>query len=174
MGNTMAEYRIVPELSAGAYATGHQMVTCSLPPDEVLLEIGRATVRFGQLEHVLKLIHKRTTPGMLLRMVLNLKVSLGGLLRGANKWGESIEFEGLLKRAEENPQLASIHDLLTRASGLVETRNKYLHNGLGRTAQGRFVFMKSGEPVELGNLQAASELTEQLIYEMNKKIPPPR
>ena len=85
-------------------------------------------------------------------------------------------FDGLLNLAKENRQLASIQDHLTQANGLLETRNKYLHNGIGRNSRGQFFFLKSGEELEdsrmISELQAASELTERLILEINTRIPP--
>lgn len=48
--------------SAGAFHTpkGYQMVTPALPSKDVLEELGRFAIRLGQLEHLLKLIYKRS------------------------------------------------------------------------------------------------------------------
>ena len=54
------------EVSAGSLldtrqpARDYQMAKLALPSKEVLQEIGRAVVLFGQLEHLLKIIYKRT------------------------------------------------------------------------------------------------------------------
>ena len=155
----------------------HQMVNLILPSKEVLQEIGRTLVLFGQLEHLLKLVHKRTTKNMPLHAVLQLKVTLGGLLTGAKEWGDAMRFDGLIKMAEENPQLASIINQLKKANTLVSTRNRYAHNGIGRKSNGKFVFLNSGIELEesqiIRELDDASQVIERLLPEINSKIPPP-
>jgi len=154
------------------------MVELGLPSNEVLREIGRVAVRFGQLEHLLKIIYKRSGQNILLRTILKLKVTLGGLLTGAKDFGESMKFDGLMNLAKGNPQLASILDELNQARGLCETRNKYLHNGIGINANRKFVFLNSGKELEesemITELDHASKLTEVLLSEINKKIPVPK
>lgn len=85
-------------------------------------------------------------------------------------------FEGLIKVAQEKPQLSLILDQLNQATGLVEIRNTYLHNGIGSNAAGQFIFLKTGKELDptqlIMELRAASELSERLLFEINSKIPP--
>ena len=177
----MSDHKISLEVSAGSLldtrkpARDYQMAELALPSKEVLQEIGRAVVRFGQLEHLLKIIYKRTGQNILLRTVLKFKVTLGGLLTGAKDFGETMKFDGLVNLAKANPQLTSILDQLNQASGLCETRNKYLHNGIGRNSNKTFFFLNSGKELEesemIRELDHASKLTEILLSEIHRKIP---
>src|SRR3954469_3290637 len=84
-----------------------QMAKPSMPSQEVQQAIGRAAIRFGQLEHLLKLIYKRSGNTISLETCLE-KLgggSLGALLGGI-RYGEVEKFEGLIKLAESNSQLA--------------------------------------------------------------------
>jgi hypothetical protein len=155
----------------------HQMAQMSLPSKEVLQAIGRATIRFGQLEHLLKLIHKRSGQNIALDASLE-KLdggSLGALLNGI-RYGEIEKFEGLRKLSQSNSQLACVQDELSQAEGLSKTRKRYVHNGIGRIAGGNFVFLHTGEPIEESKMCAelgeASTLAESLLSEINKKVPP--
>ncbi len=87
------EVSAMPSFDTRQPARDYQMVELALPSDKVLQEIGRAVVRFGQLEHLLKIIHKRTGQDILLRPALELKITLGGLLTGAKDFGETIKFD---------------------------------------------------------------------------------
>ena len=143
---------------------------------EVLQEIGRAAIRFGQLEHLLKVINKRSDKNVSLESSLE-KLnggSLGALLNGIHR-GEIEKFEGLIKLAESNPQLASITDQLSRVLDLSKTRKRYLHNGIGRNSGGEFFFLHTGEPIEDSKmyveLVAASTAAVSLLSEINEKVP---
>jgi len=88
-----------------------------------------------------------------------------------------MRFDGLISQAQANPQLAAILDQLEQAHGLCETRNKYLHNGIGRNSNNKLVFLNSGQELDeatmITELDKASQQTEFLLSEINKKIPPP-
>jgi hypothetical protein len=148
-----------------------------LPSKEVLEAIGRAAVRFGQLEHLLKLVYKRSGNDISLKASLE-KLdggSLGALLNGI-RYGEIEKFEGLKNLAKSNPQLACIQDHLDQADGLSKIRKRYVHNGIGVIPDGRFVFMDTGVTIEesqmVDELDTASTLAESLFSEINKKVPP--
>jgi hypothetical protein len=87
------------------------MAQTSLPSKEVLQAIGRAAIRFGQLEHPFKLIYKRS--GQNISHDASLEKldggSLGALLNGI-RYGEIEKFEGLRKLAQSNSQLACVQD----------------------------------------------------------------
>ena len=154
----------------------HQMAELELPSKDSLQEIGRAVIRYAQLEHLLKVVYKRTEQDMPLAAVLKLKFSLGSLLNGATEWGERKIFAGLIKVAEKNTRLHSILDQLKQAQGLCTTRNKYAHNGIGKGTDKKFFFLATGEKMEetslIKELSDASKLIEDLLSEINKKIPP--
>ena len=80
----------------------YQMVSWKpLPSDQVLQEIGRLAIRLGQLEHLLKLIYKRTDSTISFNDSLDLTFSLGALLDGVHG-GKIVGFIGLRKLAERN------------------------------------------------------------------------
>ena len=169
------EVSAMPSFDTRQPARDYQMVELALPSDKVLQEIGRAVVRFGQLEHLLKIIHKRTGQNILLRPALELKITLGGLLTGAKDFGETIKFDGLINSAKVNPRLTSILDQLNQARGLCKTRNKYVHNGIGKNSNKKLSFLNSGEELDeaemIRELDQASKLTEILLSEIHRKIP---
>jgi hypothetical protein len=164
-------------VSAAAFDApkGYQMVKSTLPSKEVLQAIGRAAVRLGQLEHLLKQIYKRSDKNVSFDDSLDLEFSLGALLNGAHG-GKPMEFEGLIHLAKRNQELASVSDQLRRAVGLSPTRKQYLHNGIGENSHGEFVFMASGrtigESTMCAELNKASTLAESFFLEINTKIPP--
>jgi hypothetical protein len=120
-----------------------------LPSKEVLQEIGRAAIHFGQLEHLLKVIYKRSDKNVSLDSSLG-KLnggSLGALLNGIRR-GETVEFEGLINLAKSNPQLASVKDQLSWVRDLSKPRKRYLHNEIGRNSGGELFFLHTGEQIE--------------------------
>lgn len=165
--------------SAAALPKGYQMVTPMLPSNEVLQELGRFALRLGQLEHLLKLIYKRSHENVSLDDSLELTISLGTLLNGTHT-GKPVEFKGLIHLAKDNQKLASVKPQLDRATSLSRTRKRYLHNGIGRTLNGKFVFLDGKgmiegtieEPKMREDLAQASTLAESLFSELNAKIPP--
>ena len=156
-----------------------QMAKASLPSQEVQQAIGRTAIRFGQLEPLLKLIYKRSRNNISLEACLE-KLdggSLGALLGGI-RYGEVEKFEGLIKLAESNSQLASALEELKQAEGLSKIRKRYVHNGIGKTSDGKFVFYHTGELSEedkmCEELDQASTLAESIFLSLNTKIPPPK
>ena len=69
----------------------YQITTLELPPAEVLMAIAQAVVLFAQLEHLLKIIHKRTDNTIGLDEVLDLRLSLGTILNGSNTLGKEVK-----------------------------------------------------------------------------------
>lgn len=167
--------------SAAALNTpkGYQMVTPTLPSNEVLQELGRFALRLGQLEHLLKLIYKRSHENVSLDDSLELTISLGTLLNGTHM-GKPVEFKGLLHLAKNNQKLASVKTQLGQATRLSRTRKRYLHNGIGRALSGKFVVLDGKgmiedtieEPKMREELAQASSLAESLFSELNAKISP--
>lgn len=154
---------------------GYQLVKPTLPSKKVLEAIGRTAIRLGQLEHLLKLIYKRSDKNVSFDDSLDLEFSLGALLNGAHS-GKPKEFEGLIHLAKRNQELASVSDQLRRAVDLSSTRKQYLHNGIGKNSRGEFVFLTSGRTIKeatmCAELDQASTLAESLFLEINTKIPP--
>ena len=56
----MSDDRFLVSAAAVDAPKGYQIVKPTLPSKEALESIGRAVIRLGQLEHLLKLIYKRT------------------------------------------------------------------------------------------------------------------
>src|ERR1044071_981971 len=108
-------------LSAAAFHApkDFQMAKALLPSQEVQQAIGRAALRFGQLEHLLKLIYKRSGNNISLEVCLE-KLDGGSLaaLLGGIRYGEVEKFEGLIKLAESNSHLACVQEELKQAEGL--------------------------------------------------------
>lgn len=157
-------------------AKDHQMVDWRpLPSNDVLQALGRVAIRLSQLEHLLKLIYKRSDKNVSFDESLKLKISLGSLLNGTHG-GKPVEFKGLIRIAESNPQLALVKDQLRQALDLSPTRRQYLHNGIATNSGGKFVGLDSPGEIEEAKmrdqLNAASTLAESLLSELNKKIPP--
>ena len=157
-------------------AEDYQMATLDLPSEEALAAIGRAVVRFAQLEYVLKVIYKRTS-GEPLNEVIKRHISLGGLLFGQYESGENKKFEGLINLAKEDAALTSIREQLDKMinTELVQIRNNCVHNGIGRNAKGNFFFLKSGKEIAEGDvieaLDTVSSDVEEIIPQLNQRIP---
>jgi hypothetical protein len=140
---------------------------------------GRFAIRLGQLEHLLKLIYKRSHENVSLDDSLELTISLGTLLNRTHG-GKPVEFKGLIHLAKDNQKLASVKTQLDQATGLSRTRKRYLHNGIGRALNGKFVVLDGKGMIEdtieearmREDLAQASTLAELLFSEINKKIPP--
>ncbi len=139
-----------------------------LPSKEVRQEIGQAAIRFGQLEHPLKVIYKRSDKNISLGVGLE---RLNGCTLGALL----VELKGLINLAKGNPPLASVKDQLSRVRDLSKPRKRYLHDGTGRNSSGEFFFLHTGEQIEeskmFAELVAASTSAESLLSELNTKLP---
>jgi hypothetical protein len=154
----------------------YRLATLDLPSDDVLLAVGRAFVRAGQVEYLLKIIHSRTSDTPMAEAV-KLRGSLGGLLTGFYQQGEKI-FAGLLTSAKRDPELASAANQLDQLNELVPTRNKYVHHGLGKNSDGNFSFLQTAEETEekamITELNKLTDIVGRLLPEINNAIRHPR
>lgn len=155
-----------------------QLVDLSAEPsEEYLKELGRIANRFGQLEHMLKLVIKRKDKRSFWDVFDKKsfgKASIGSLLSGVSEYGNKLRFEGLIKAAEEEEILQSLVPELENAKKLVSMRNKYLHGGLGK--RGHDFYWLEGELFnEIGSIRKLKEISTAvygLINSINTKIPP--
>jgi len=150
-----------------------------IPSREVLEAIGHVVVLFAQLEHYLKVIYKRATGGSLPDILDERgEDSLGGLLRGVTNRGDK-NFDGLLKISEHHSLLRLVTPQLQKAYQLVPIRKRYVHGGIARrTSDLKWMFLKSTQETSeaqiIPELQQASNDIENIIKEIQEKIPTPK
>ncbi|MBI3129666.1 MAG: hypothetical protein HYZ11_18815 [Candidatus Tectomicrobia bacterium] len=154
-----------------------QVVTLADPSDEYLLELGRLANRFGQLEHLLKLVIKRKDKRPFWEVFKEFKTAgIGGLLSGLSEWAATKKFAGLINIAKGEASLQPIKQELEQAKGLVPIRNQYLHNGLGKNKDGKLQWLSIEEQFDekkaLTLLKDTSQKISKLNVDINKKFPP--
>lgn len=140
------------------------ILTDDLPPATFEL-IGRITVSFGQLEHLLAVLVKRTLEGA----TFSEGMAEAEKLRTIANLGKAIS-EGFARRTMNQAKEAEVDASLEEVGRLYGMRHDVIHAVWARTLDGDEVYSRRGRlPPKLAELH---QRTRRVIATLNRLIPP--
>ncbi len=120
------------------HMSNHIMMTCTYDlGDDLLQVIGQIVVSFGQLEHVVALTIKRTSPSMTLAEA---EALTDGIVQRSTRAQESFERWAMYQNLE-----ADFGKRIEAVRRIARRRNDVIHALWGRDPEGRVRWQRSGE-----------------------------
>ena len=142
--STVADLRLGLDAAEVEYyfprMSDHIMINCTYDlGDDLLKVIGQIVVSFGQLEHIVAMTIKRTSPSMTLAEAVALT---DGIVERSTRAQESFERWAMDQNLESD-----FRQRIEEVSRLARRRNDVIHALWGRDTEGRVRWQRSGKNI---------------------------